>query len=108
MRFYKDGEQDKINKIFGEGGTLWFIEKPDTGEFFYTSLFNIATSPAVNNGSWQTTLDWHTLTEAYLTEEEALERAAAITTGGCSCCGHGSEVVKTRVTEHEFIDTNNQ
>ena len=107
MRLYKDGEQDAIHKIFSSGGTLYFIEKPGTGKFHYIPLVNLMT-PTVSGwprGLRTDKVDWHTLTGAYLTREDAMKIADKLTEGGCDCCGHGSVLVDTVVTEHEFVNT---
>ncbi len=104
VRIYKINEQEEIYKIFSEGGTLWFIERPDTNEFFYRppEVLEVHQMSAFPDGMWTDNIDWHTLTEAYLTMADAVNAADSVTEGGCHCCGHGAEIIPTIAAKHEF------
>jgi len=106
MRFYKDREQDEIHRRYNEGGTLWFIEKVDTGMYHYIPVVdttNVHSAASPFNGAWTNTIDWHTLTGAFLTEADATTVAETITEGGCDCCGSGSTPVITNIIDHTIV-----
>jgi hypothetical protein len=109
MRYYQDEEQNKIHLIFERGGTLYFIERIDTNEFWYDSFWskishtgNVKDS---NGDSWAKEIDVGTLSGAFLTKEQA-ENRLPIYEGGCETCGNGAKEIKCIVSEHEFSDIN--
>ena len=105
MRFYKDGEQEEIYKIFNEGGILYFIERTDTNQFFYEPfriMFSHESYIPDRDIGWDNVINCGTLSGSFLTKEEA-EKYNNFTQLGCRYCGHGSKSISTKVTEHEFV-----
>lgn len=91
-----------VDKIFSEGGTLWFVERTDTNEFLSLSLPSILGGPRLGI-NWMPEINEFCLCYAYLTKEDAESMDYSFSEGGCSSCGHGSEKIPIIVTEHEFI-----
>lgn len=104
-RYFKDGEQEEINKRFDNGGILWFIERTDTNQFFYEPLLlKSSNDPFVpdENTGWSNTLTHYNLTGAFLNKEDA-EKYDTFTECGCRYCGNGATKIPTKITEHEFV-----
>lgn len=102
----KNEEMDEIYKRFNKGGILYFIERTEKNQFYYKPL-NLKTSAdeyTPDQGiDWSDTIhSMMILSGGFLTKEDA-EKENSFTTGGCRYCGHGSTIIPTIVTEHEFV-----
>lgn len=98
--------REEVYRIFNEGGILYFIERTDTNEYYYEPLRNTASnSPYIpdSNIAWSKTIDWFTLSGAFLSKEDAEEYQPKPTEGGCRYCHHGAIEIPTIITEHEFV-----
>lgn len=105
-RFYEDGELDEIHRRFKEGGTLYFIERTDTNDFFYTPLVMTTSNDHFipdRFTAWSDKINLTTvLSGGFLTRESA-EKENNFTECGCRYCGNGSKKIPTIVSEHEFV-----
>lgn len=105
-RFYEDGELDEIHRRFKEGGILYFIERTDTNQFYYSPPIMTTSNDLFipdRFTAWSESINLTTvLSGAFLTKERA-EEENNFTECGCRYCGNGSNKIPTIVREHEFV-----
>ena len=101
-------EHNEIYRRMDKGGTLFLIERTDTHEFLYDINYMQFSSVGCGNrnypeAGWTTELCTFKGIEAFLTREDAEKHNTEFREGGCSHCLHGSTIIPTIVTEHEFV-----
>ena len=105
IRTFEKEEQEEIFRITQEGGVLFLIERIDTNEFCTTEPYvGITPHEPLPKTKWDARIGYFIGTEMFLTKEDAKKHNKGFREGGCECCGDGSKEIKTKVTEHEFIN----
>jgi len=97
---------EKCFELYQNGGTLWLIERTDTGEFLKKDLkiFNSA-DPSTFSPSYRWSNKVSVFTVFFLSKADAENelKYLPLTECGCQHCGNGSKPIPIKITDHEFL-----